>query len=149
MFIILTYIHVLSVITFKCLFNGVVLCCPDVSSSDGSMKACSTLSLANGVSLQSNSSGGFQRRRLQAPTLAELDSSDSDVSVCVCSIISDHIQHLWVLHQCVLLIRMRPWVKGQPAVPASPHLWSMTRLQNPSWGRKVRNLITVKSSGQY
>ncbi|KAI7806145.1 protein spire homolog 1 isoform X1 [Triplophysa rosa] len=50
----------------------------DVSSADGSMKACSTLSLANGVSPQPNSSGGFQRRRLQAPTLAELDSSDSD-----------------------------------------------------------------------
>uniref|UniRef100_A0A8C1D3V6 Spire-type actin nucleation factor 1b n=1 Tax=Cyprinus carpio carpio TaxID=630221 RepID=A0A8C1D3V6_CYPCA len=42
------------------------------------MKASSTLSLANGVSLQQNGSGGFQRKRLQAPTLAELDSSDSD-----------------------------------------------------------------------
>uniref|UniRef100_A0A8C1SCE0 Spire-type actin nucleation factor 1b n=1 Tax=Cyprinus carpio TaxID=7962 RepID=A0A8C1SCE0_CYPCA len=41
-------------------------------------KASSTLSLANGVSLQQNGSGGFQRKRLQAPTLAELDSSDSD-----------------------------------------------------------------------
>uniref|UniRef100_A0A672MEN7 Protein spire homolog 1-like n=1 Tax=Sinocyclocheilus grahami TaxID=75366 RepID=A0A672MEN7_SINGR len=42
------------------------------------MKASSTLSLANGVSLQQNGSGGFQRKRLQAPTLSELDSSDSD-----------------------------------------------------------------------
>ncbi|XP_051575175.1 protein spire homolog 1 isoform X1 [Myxocyprinus asiaticus] len=50
----------------------------DVSSSDGARKASSTLSLANGVSLQQNSSGGFQRKRLQAPTLAELTSSDSD-----------------------------------------------------------------------
>ncbi|RXN27541.1 spire -like protein [Labeo rohita] len=50
----------------------------DVSSSDGARKASSTLSLANGVSLQQNGSGGFQRKRLQAPTLAELDSSDSD-----------------------------------------------------------------------
>uniref|UniRef100_A0A671LPN3 Protein spire homolog 1-like n=1 Tax=Sinocyclocheilus anshuiensis TaxID=1608454 RepID=A0A671LPN3_9TELE len=50
----------------------------DVSSSDGARKASSTLLLANGVSLQQNGSGGFQRKRLQAPTLAELDSSDSD-----------------------------------------------------------------------
>uniref|UniRef100_A0A8C1YH87 Spire-type actin nucleation factor 1b n=1 Tax=Cyprinus carpio TaxID=7962 RepID=A0A8C1YH87_CYPCA len=50
----------------------------DVSSSDEARKASSTLSLANGVSLQQNGSGGFQRKRLQAPTLAELDSSDSD-----------------------------------------------------------------------
>ncbi|KAG1932287.1 protein spire homolog 1 isoform X1 [Pimephales promelas] len=50
----------------------------DVSSSDGARKASSTLSLANGVSLQQNSSAGFQRKRLQAPTLSELDSSDSD-----------------------------------------------------------------------
>uniref|UniRef100_A0A672MGI9 Protein spire homolog 1-like n=1 Tax=Sinocyclocheilus grahami TaxID=75366 RepID=A0A672MGI9_SINGR len=50
----------------------------DVSSSDGARKASSTLSLANGVSLQQNGSGGFQRKRLQAPTLSELDSSDSD-----------------------------------------------------------------------
>uniref|UniRef100_A0A672MGL5 Protein spire homolog 1-like n=1 Tax=Sinocyclocheilus grahami TaxID=75366 RepID=A0A672MGL5_SINGR len=49
-----------------------------VSSSDGARKASSTLSLANGVSLQQNGSGGFQRKRLQAPTLSELDSSDSD-----------------------------------------------------------------------
>uniref|UniRef100_A0A8C2H411 Protein spire homolog 1-like n=1 Tax=Cyprinus carpio TaxID=7962 RepID=A0A8C2H411_CYPCA len=44
----------------------------DVSSSDGARKASSTLSL------QQNGSGGFQRKRLQAPTLSELDSSDSD-----------------------------------------------------------------------
>ncbi|XP_016303401.1 protein spire homolog 1-like [Sinocyclocheilus anshuiensis] len=50
----------------------------DVSSSDGARKASSTLLLANGVSLQQKGSGGFQRKRLQAPTLAELDSSDSD-----------------------------------------------------------------------
>ncbi|XP_051722274.1 protein spire homolog 1 isoform X1 [Ctenopharyngodon idella] len=50
----------------------------DVSSSDGARKASSTLSLANGVSLQQKGSGGFQRKRLKAPTLAELDSSDSD-----------------------------------------------------------------------
>ncbi|XP_016426359.1 protein spire homolog 1 [Sinocyclocheilus rhinocerous] len=50
----------------------------DVSSSDGARKASSTLSLSNGVSLQQNGSGGFQRKRLQAPTLSELDSSDSD-----------------------------------------------------------------------
>uniref|UniRef100_A0A673JK16 KIND domain-containing protein n=1 Tax=Sinocyclocheilus rhinocerous TaxID=307959 RepID=A0A673JK16_9TELE len=49
-----------------------------VSSSDGARKASSTLSLSNGVSLQQNGSGGFQRKRLQAPTLSELDSSDSD-----------------------------------------------------------------------
>ncbi|XP_026139144.1 protein spire homolog 1 isoform X2 [Carassius auratus] len=50
----------------------------DVCSSDGARKASSTLSLANGVSLQQNVSSGFQRKRLQAPTLSELDSSDSD-----------------------------------------------------------------------
>uniref|UniRef100_A0A8C2H4R2 Protein spire homolog 1-like n=1 Tax=Cyprinus carpio TaxID=7962 RepID=A0A8C2H4R2_CYPCA len=44
----------------------------NVSSSDGARKASSTLSL------QQNGSGGFQRKRLQAPTLSELDSSDSD-----------------------------------------------------------------------
>ncbi|XP_073781644.1 protein spire homolog 1 isoform X1 [Danio rerio] len=49
----------------------------DVSSSDGARKASSTLSLANASSFQQNSSG-FQRKRLQAPTLAEMDSSDSD-----------------------------------------------------------------------
>uniref|UniRef100_A0A8C1SCM1 Spire-type actin nucleation factor 1b n=1 Tax=Cyprinus carpio TaxID=7962 RepID=A0A8C1SCM1_CYPCA len=55
----------------------------DVSSSDEARKASSTLSLANGVSLQQNGSGGFQRKRLQAPTLAELDSSDSDVRTVI------------------------------------------------------------------
>ncbi|XP_051999656.1 protein spire homolog 1-like [Xyrauchen texanus] len=50
----------------------------DVSPSDSARKASSTLSLGNGVSLQQNSSGGFQRKRLQAPTLSELASSDSD-----------------------------------------------------------------------
>ncbi|XP_055067532.2 protein spire homolog 1 [Misgurnus anguillicaudatus] len=51
----------------------------DVSSADGSIKASSSLSLANGVSsLQPNTSSGFQRRRLQAPTLSELEISDSD-----------------------------------------------------------------------
>uniref|UniRef100_A0A672MQ54 Protein spire homolog 1-like n=1 Tax=Sinocyclocheilus grahami TaxID=75366 RepID=A0A672MQ54_SINGR len=49
-----------------------------MSSSDGARKASSTLLLANGVSLQQKGSSGFQRKRLQAPTLAELDSSDSD-----------------------------------------------------------------------
>ncbi|XP_016395988.1 protein spire homolog 1-like [Sinocyclocheilus rhinocerous] len=55
-----------------------VLFSTDVSSLDGARKASSTLLLANGVSLQQKGSGGFQRKRLQAPTLAELDSSDSD-----------------------------------------------------------------------
>ncbi|XP_059364555.1 protein spire homolog 1-like [Carassius carassius] len=50
----------------------------DVSSSDDARKASSTLALANSVSLQQNGSGGFRKKRLQAPTLAELDSSDSD-----------------------------------------------------------------------
>ncbi|XP_052003607.1 protein spire homolog 1 [Xyrauchen texanus] len=50
----------------------------DVSCSDRARNVSGTLSLANGVSLQQNSSGGFQRKRLQAPTLAELTSSDSD-----------------------------------------------------------------------
>ncbi|XP_026083630.1 protein spire homolog 1-like [Carassius auratus] len=50
----------------------------DVSSSDDARKVSSTLPLANSVSLQQNGSGGFQRKRLQAPTLTELDSSDSD-----------------------------------------------------------------------
>ncbi|XP_059424557.1 protein spire homolog 1-like isoform X2 [Carassius carassius] len=50
----------------------------DVCSSDGARKASSTLSLADGVSLQQNVSSGFQRKRLQAPTLSELDSSDSE-----------------------------------------------------------------------
>ncbi|TRY88604.1 hypothetical protein DNTS_029998, partial [Danionella cerebrum] len=53
----------------------------DVSSSNGAMKACSTLSLSSASSFQPNSSG-FQRKRLQAPTLAELDSSDSEVTSC-------------------------------------------------------------------
>lgn len=55
--------------------------CPDVSAPDGARKASSALSLANGSSLQQNGTSGFQRKRLQAPTLAELGSSDSDVSV--------------------------------------------------------------------
>ncbi|KAL2084036.1 hypothetical protein ACEWY4_019554 [Coilia grayii] len=54
----------------------------DVSSPDAARKASSTLSLANGVPLQPNGSAGsqglFQRKRLPAPTLSELDSSDSD-----------------------------------------------------------------------
>ncbi|XP_041963790.1 protein spire homolog 1 isoform X1 [Alosa sapidissima] len=59
-----------------------LLCRPDTSSPDGARKAASTLSLANGVPPHQNGSAGsqglFQRRRLQAPTLSELDSSDSD-----------------------------------------------------------------------
>ncbi|KAI4888799.1 hypothetical protein NFI96_006432 [Prochilodus magdalenae] len=51
---------------------------PDVSTPDAARKASSTLSLANGSSLQQGGASGFQRKRLQAPTLAELDSSDSD-----------------------------------------------------------------------
>lgn len=55
----------------------------DVSSPDAARKAASTLSLANGVPLHQNGSAGgaqglFQRKRLPAPTLSELDSSDSD-----------------------------------------------------------------------
>ncbi|XP_072548591.1 protein spire homolog 1 isoform X2 [Salminus brasiliensis] len=51
---------------------------PDVSSPDAARKASSTLSLANGSSLQQSGASGFQRKRLQAPTLSELDTSDSD-----------------------------------------------------------------------
>ncbi|XP_017309382.1 protein spire homolog 1 isoform X2 [Ictalurus punctatus] len=50
----------------------------DVSAPDAARKASSSLSLANGSSLQANSTSGFQRKRLHAPTLAELGSSDSD-----------------------------------------------------------------------
>ncbi|XP_031432238.1 protein spire homolog 1 isoform X5 [Clupea harengus] len=53
----------------------------DVSSPDADRMSGSTRSLANGVPLHQNGSAGsglFQRRRLQAPTLSELDSSDSD-----------------------------------------------------------------------
>uniref|UniRef100_A0A8B9HN82 Spire-type actin nucleation factor 1b n=1 Tax=Astyanax mexicanus TaxID=7994 RepID=A0A8B9HN82_ASTMX len=54
---------------------------PDVSSPDAARKASSTLSLANGSSVQQGGASGFQRKRLQAPTLSELETSDSDVSV--------------------------------------------------------------------
>ncbi|XP_058232897.1 protein spire homolog 1 isoform X2 [Hemibagrus wyckioides] len=50
----------------------------DVSALDAARKASSSLSLANGSSLQTNGTSGFQRKRLHAPTLAELGSSDSD-----------------------------------------------------------------------
>ncbi|XP_063054945.1 protein spire homolog 1 isoform X2 [Engraulis encrasicolus] len=54
----------------------------DVSSPDSARKAVSTLSLANGVPLQANGGAGsqglFQRKRLPAPTLSEMDSSESD-----------------------------------------------------------------------
>ncbi|XP_026780425.3 protein spire homolog 1 isoform X1 [Pangasianodon hypophthalmus] len=50
----------------------------DVSAPDAARKASSSLSLANGSSLQSNGTSGFQRKRLHAPTLSELGSSDSD-----------------------------------------------------------------------
>ncbi|KAG9283806.1 hypothetical protein AMEX_G2615 [Astyanax mexicanus] len=52
---------------------------PDVSSPDAARKASSTLSLANGSSVQQGGASGFQRKRLQAPTLSELETSDSDV----------------------------------------------------------------------
>ncbi|XP_053467467.1 protein spire homolog 1 isoform X2 [Ictalurus furcatus] len=52
---------------------------PDqIRRSNLARKASSSLSLANGSSLQANSTSGFQRKRLHAPTLAELGSSDSD-----------------------------------------------------------------------
>ncbi|XP_046689764.1 protein spire homolog 1 isoform X2 [Silurus meridionalis] len=50
----------------------------DVSTLDAARKASSSLSLADGSSLQSNSTSGFQRKRLHAPTLAEMGSSDSE-----------------------------------------------------------------------
>ncbi|XP_027026649.1 protein spire homolog 1 isoform X2 [Tachysurus fulvidraco] len=50
----------------------------DVSALDAARKASSSLSLANGSSLRTNGASGFQRKRLHAPTLAELGSSDSD-----------------------------------------------------------------------
>ncbi|XP_062842074.1 protein spire homolog 1 [Trichomycterus rosablanca] len=50
----------------------------DISTPEGAKKASSSLSLANGSSLQKNGAGGTQRKRLHAPTLAELTSSDSD-----------------------------------------------------------------------
>ncbi|KAF5909850.1 protein spire 1-like, partial [Clarias magur] len=50
----------------------------DVSAPDGARKACSSLSLADGSALQQSSASGFQRKRLHAPTLAEMGSSDSD-----------------------------------------------------------------------
>ncbi|KAM9436156.1 protein spire homolog 1 isoform 2-T2 [Clarias gariepinus] len=50
----------------------------DVSAPDGARKACSSLSLADGSALQQSSTSGFQRKRLHAPTLAEMGSSDSD-----------------------------------------------------------------------
>ncbi|KAF4076006.1 hypothetical protein AMELA_G00225620 [Ameiurus melas] len=50
----------------------------DVSGPDAARKASSSISLANGSSLQANGTSGFQRKRLHAPTLAELGSSDSD-----------------------------------------------------------------------
>uniref|UniRef100_A0A8B9HR85 Spire-type actin nucleation factor 1b n=1 Tax=Astyanax mexicanus TaxID=7994 RepID=A0A8B9HR85_ASTMX len=58
---------------------------PDVSSPDAARKASSTLSLANGSSVQQGGASGFQRKRLQAPTLSELETSDSDVSRSVSS----------------------------------------------------------------
>ncbi|KAK1806396.1 hypothetical protein P4O66_004914 [Electrophorus voltai] len=50
----------------------------DIATPDAARKASSTISLANSAALQQNSTGGFQRKRLQAPTLAELESSDTD-----------------------------------------------------------------------
>uniref|UniRef100_A0AAY3ZXL0 KIND domain-containing protein n=1 Tax=Denticeps clupeoides TaxID=299321 RepID=A0AAY3ZXL0_9TELE len=54
----------------------------NVLSPDAARKASSTLSLANGMSALQNgkptSQGLFQRKRLQAPTLSELTSSDSE-----------------------------------------------------------------------
>lgn len=57
------------------------LLCLDVSAPDGARKASSSLSLASNSSLQPNGTSGFQRKRLHAPTLSEMGSSDSDVSV--------------------------------------------------------------------
>ncbi|KAM6968139.1 protein spire homolog 1 [Aplochiton taeniatus] len=55
----------------------------DVSSPDMARMSVSTMSLANGMTLSprnlpSGSQGQIQRKRLKAPTLAELDSSDSE-----------------------------------------------------------------------
>lgn len=61
--------------------TAIVSLCTDVSALDAARKASSSLSLANGSSLRTNGASGFQRKRLHAPTLAELGSSDSDVSV--------------------------------------------------------------------
>ncbi|XP_060717784.1 protein spire homolog 1 isoform X2 [Tachysurus vachellii] len=57
---------------------SIVSLCTDVSALDAARKASSSLSLANGSSLRTNGASGFQRKRLHAPTLAELGSSDSD-----------------------------------------------------------------------
>lgn len=95
-----TFFNKTSFIFFMCMF------CADVSSSDEARKAPSTLSLANGVSLQQNGSGGFQRKRLQAPTLAELDSSDSDVRTVI-HIVFGRILFSY-LQWCVISFRTRP-----------------------------------------
>ncbi|XP_066499126.1 protein spire homolog 1 isoform X2 [Hoplias malabaricus] len=50
----------------------------DVSTPDAARKASSSLSLASDSVSQQGGASGFQRKRLQAPTLAELDSFDSD-----------------------------------------------------------------------
>ncbi|XP_017551293.2 protein spire homolog 1 isoform X1 [Pygocentrus nattereri] len=63
---------------FRPLSNSQSFDSSDVSTPDAARKASSTLSLANGSSLPQSSASGFQRKRLQAPTLSELDSSDSD-----------------------------------------------------------------------
>ncbi|KAL7835838.1 hypothetical protein SRHO_G00281850 [Serrasalmus rhombeus] len=63
---------------FRPLSNSQSFDSSDVSTPDAARKASSTLSLANGSSLPQSGASGFQRKRLQAPTLSELDSSDSD-----------------------------------------------------------------------
>ncbi|XP_076868606.1 protein spire homolog 1 isoform X2 [Brachyhypopomus gauderio] len=50
----------------------------DIATPDAARKAASTISLASSTAAQQNGTGGFQRKRLQAPTLAELESSDTD-----------------------------------------------------------------------
>lgn len=120
-------------------------------------RASSSLSLTNGTASPraepSGSQSAPQRKRLlKAPSLAELDSSDSDVSMSV-------FTHLcvWMVWVCdfwkiasgtcrtnndwvafiFCIFRMRLLGANLPAAPVWLHLWWMTHPQNLHWGRKV------------
>lgn len=133
---------------------------PHTDVPDGPRKlAVSTLSLANGTTPARSPVNGVaggqplsQRKRLlKAPTLAELDSSDSDVSVLYFLYCNNPAKMLnqtsrWSPWELIVLasfsyFRRTKTLENPTAAPAYPPHWLRTHLQSPSWAKRVRTIM--------
>ena len=127
-----------------CRNNSFLWFCTDEFSPYMGRRTSSSLSLTNGAASPRLEPSGSQsvpqrKRLLKAPSLAELDSSDSDVSMnlCVCASVCLDCVGVWFLESCILCREQSKWWLSCFHIP---------HIQDEIVGRKSASSSSVATS---